>query len=275
MAESKSKTSFGRDKRRRASRTDQRRGIQSAEAAMKILNVFVRARAHVSLSNIAKQAGVAPSTAYRYLVSLQRGGLVRQNNETGLYDLGPAALQLGIAAMRRLDVIEIAAVAARTLSEASGVTSFVSIWTDDGPMIVRWYHGHQTIITTAGIGAVLPVVTTSTGKIFAAYLPATITKRLWAKELASGTYLLPKGESFENILRMVRAEGFAWIDGSIVTGLRAISAPVFNMQGDIQATVTLMSIDSKLVALPNDLLKHLLSSTRDASSRLGYDPHQT
>lgn len=237
---------------------------------MRILNVFMEAQQPVALSHVAKKAGIATSTTHRYLVSLQRGDLVQQNADTGLYDLGPAALRLGSAAMRRLEILDAAESAARCLAEDTGETAFISIWTESGPMIVRWFHGRRIIITTAGIGAVLPIMGSSTGRVFAAYLPPKLTHNLSSAELKANLFPLPKGKTFEMILEEARSEGFAWIDGLIVTGLRGVSAPIFNVQGDICATITLLSQDPTLVTFPNNALERLVQATRDASQKLGY-----
>jgi DNA-binding IclR family transcriptional regulator len=237
---------------------------------MRILNVFMEIQHPVALSHVAKKAGVATSTTHRYLVSLQRGGFVQQNADTGLYDLGPAALQLGSAAMRRLEILDAAEAAARNLAEDTGETAFISIWMEGGPMIIRWFHGRRIIITTAGIGAVLPIVGSSTGRVFAAYLPSKLTHTLSNAELKAGLFPLPKSKTFEMILEETRSEGFAWIDGLIVTGLRGVSAPIFNLQGNICATITLLSQDPALVSFPNNAVERLLQATRDASQKLGY-----
>jgi DNA-binding IclR family transcriptional regulator len=255
--------------RTHAAEANERRGIQSVDVAMRVLGIFLDGHGPVALSSVAKQAGIAASTTHRYLVSLQRAGLIRQDAETGLYDLGPAALRLGSAAMRRIDAIEIAAAAARNLSETTGETAFVSIWADDGPMIVRWFHGHRVIITTAGIGTVLPIIGSSTGRVFAAHLPRKVSEPLWRREQRAVAQPLPKEKDLEGILQETRAKGFAWIDGLIVTGLRAVAAPIFDLQGQIQATVTLLSVNPLLVKFPNDKLNQLLTVTREASQQLG------
>lgn len=248
-----------------------RRGIQSVDAAMEILNVLMSLRGPAALSAIAKDVGAAVSTTHRYLVSLQRGGLVAQDPATGLYDLGPAALRLGSAAMRRMDALGVAERVAQKLAHETGDTAFVSIWSGRGPMIVRWVHGHEVIVTTAGLGATLPMLGSSAGRIFAAYLPRQLTASLLSKELKAGHYPVTPGRDLPDLLGQIKAAGFAWIDGLIVTGLRGISAPVLNLQGSIEATVTLLSLDPALVMFPNRALDLLKFETAAASERLGYE----
>jgi DNA-binding IclR family transcriptional regulator len=49
------------------------------------------------LRDLAADTGMSAAKAHRYLVSYQRLGLVLQDAGTTRYDLGPAALNLGLA----------------------------------------------------------------------------------------------------------------------------------------------------------------------------------
>ena len=216
--------------------TNEKRGIQSAEAAMVILQAVATAGGPQPLSAIAKATGNAASTTHRYLVSLMRGDLVRQDPSSGWYDLGPGALRLGSAALQRMDAVGIAQAEGARLAASTGETCFVSIWVDGGPLIVRWFHGRRPLFTSAGLGSVLPLMQSSAGQVFAAHLPPhMIEDRLAASEPPLTL------KQVRNSLDAVRTRGFAWIDGLIVSGLRGVSVPVFDVQREIQCVLTLLS----------------------------------
>lgn len=240
-----------------------KRGIQSVDAAVAILNVVACAAGPQPLTAIAKASGNSASTTHRYLVSLQRGGLVRQDPHTGRYDIGDAALQLGLAALRRMDSVEVAQRHAAQLAADTGTACFVSIWSEGGPMIVRWFHGRRVIMTMAGVGSVLPLRESSSGLIFAAYLPVHLMTAWAAAHALAYEDLAPE-------LRQVRAEGFAWVDGRMGTGLRGVSAPVLDMFGDIRCSLTLLSPDPALIQFPNDAQAQLIAAGLAASRQLGH-----
>src|SRR5579883_2626882 len=80
-------------------------GIQSVEVGARLLRALVDAPRAQMLRDLAAAARMPPAKAHRYLVSLARIGLVEQQLETGLYDLGPFALALGLSAVARLDPV--------------------------------------------------------------------------------------------------------------------------------------------------------------------------
>jgi hypothetical protein len=75
------------------------------------------------LKDLAAAAGMSAAKAHRYLVSFQRLGLVTQDPRSTRYDLGPAALQLGLAALARLDPVRWRASACR-----AGWTASATRW---------------------------------------------------------------------------------------------------------------------------------------------------
>jgi hypothetical protein len=101
----------------------QQHGVQSIEVGMRVLTAIERGGGPMPLSRIAAGSGLAPSKTHRYLVSLQRTGLVSQEVGTGLYNLGPAARRLGVEALRRVDDVATASPHAAALRDRTGHTT--------------------------------------------------------------------------------------------------------------------------------------------------------
>ena len=79
------------------------RGIQSIEVGMRVLQALTEQRRALPLKDLARLADMPPAKAHPYLVSFMATGLVKQHPLTGHYELGPAALQMGLAALQQLD----------------------------------------------------------------------------------------------------------------------------------------------------------------------------
>jgi len=81
-------------------------------------------------------AGMSPAKAHPYLVSFMRLGLVEQDRASGRYELGRAALQMGLACMRRLNPVRIGTEAIALLAEEIGHTVALALWGNHGPTVV-------------------------------------------------------------------------------------------------------------------------------------------
>jgi hypothetical protein len=86
----------------------ERAGIQSVEVGFALLDVLGQSAGPLMLRDLAAAAGMSAAKAHRYLVSFQRLALVVQDAGTTRYDLGPAALKLGLASLSRLDAVKLA-----------------------------------------------------------------------------------------------------------------------------------------------------------------------
>ena len=76
-----------------------RAGIQSVEVGFELLEALSQAPGALMLRDLAAAAGMSAAKAHRYLVSFQRMGLVVQDPVSTRYDLGPAALRIGLASL--------------------------------------------------------------------------------------------------------------------------------------------------------------------------------
>ena len=76
------------------------------------------------------------------------------------------------------------------------------------------------------------------------------------------------------MLQEVRRKGYALDDEEWILGVRAIAAPIFNMQGQVEAAVNMPVISAAISRnkLIKELLPLLLATTEKISSSLGYMP---
>ncbi len=133
-------------------------GIQSIEVGAKVLFALERGRGPMPLSEVGRRSGLQPAKAHRYLVSLVRVGLASQDAITGLYDLGPAARHLGVEALRRTDSLSTASAYAQELRDQTGHTVNIAVWSDDGPLVVRWDTGAHVLPIMVRLGSTLPLL---------------------------------------------------------------------------------------------------------------------
>jgi DNA-binding IclR family transcriptional regulator len=215
----------------------ERAGIQSVEVGFGLLDVLSRSRGPLMLRDLAAAAGMSAAKAHRYLVSFQRLQLVVQDTGTR-YDLGPAALKLGLASLSRLDAVKLARARVADLMEKIGHTLALAVWGNHGPTIVHWEESPQAVTVNLRLGDVMPLLSSATGRCFAAYLSKEAITPLLKDELAraqkQGRRDVP-GTLAEAraMLDEVRKRGAARVMDTLLPGIVGFCAPVFDSDGHI------------------------------------------
>jgi DNA-binding IclR family transcriptional regulator len=161
-----------------------RAGIQSVEVGFALLHTLALARGPLMLRDLAAAAGMSAAKAHRYLVSFQRLQLVVQDAGSARYDLGPAALQLGLAALSRLDAVKLARERVAALMERIGHTLALAVWGNHGPTIVHWEESPSAVTVNLRLGDVMPLLSSATGRCFAAFVSHEAIAPLLKQEIA-------------------------------------------------------------------------------------------
>jgi DNA-binding IclR family transcriptional regulator len=239
-------------------------GIQALDAALRVLLTMARMDGAVGVSDLARECAMPASKAHRYLSSFLHAGLVRQSGRAGKYDLGPAAIELGLAALSRHDIFNSVADDLPGLTAETGLTALLCVWGNSGPTVVRWQRAPSFVVTSLGLGTTLPVLTSATGRVFLAYLPDGVTRERLEHELerarASARLfpdMSPDRNGVERLVADTRRDGIAAIDGRFIPGLVAIAAPVLDWQGEAQAVVTLIGTDPRDIVIGSPVARRL------------------
>src|SRR5258707_2292272 len=149
----------------------EQRGIGSVEVGGQLLRAVTEADGVLMLRGLAAGAGVTYSKAHPYMVSYMRLGLVEQDRASGRYELGPLALQMGLASMRRLNPVRVATEAIAELVLRINQTAYLSVWGNHGPTVVRIEEGTGAVHVNMRVGSIMSLLGTATGRVFAAFLP--------------------------------------------------------------------------------------------------------
>jgi DNA-binding IclR family transcriptional regulator len=216
-----------------------RAGIQSVEIGMRVLDTLAGLGGARPLAAIVRGCGLSPSQTHRYLASLTEAGMVIQDPR-GNYDLGPAALKLGLSALARIDVFRVADEKLAEFCAATGSTVLLAALGPSGPTIVRWHVGRPPIVTSLSLGSVMSLINSATGQIFLAFRPDTETDHLVREELKRASKLDAAG--VEKIKAKVRSDGMAHVGGTLIPGLDGKAYPIFDLQGHAVFAATLVSL---------------------------------
>ena len=214
----------------------ERAGIQSVEVGFGLLLALGDAPGPLMLRDLARAANMSAAKAHRYLVSFQRLALVVQDGASTRYDLGPAALQLGLASLSRLDAVKLARERVALLMEEIGHTLALAVWGNHGPTIIHWEESPQAVTVNLRLGDVMPLLSSATGLCFAAYAPKEAIAGMLKEELAraqkQGRTDVPGTlAEVRALLDDVRRRGASRVVDTLLPGIVGFCVPVFDSDG--------------------------------------------
>jgi DNA-binding IclR family transcriptional regulator len=253
--------------------------VQSVEIGWRIVQAMIELAGPAILKIVAERAGMSSPKALRYLVSYCRAGVAVQDPLSGAYRLGPAAIQLGLTALHRLDVVEVIAPELAGLRDRLQCTVGLSVWGNLGPTFVHVAECSDVTLITVRTGTVMPVLSSASGRVYGAYMsphaikPFIQTERATARlSPASGVNrVLPTKQAIEALFEQVRRNGAAHVKGEMNIGVHAVAVPVFDHSGNITASLAALGAAGSFDAeFDGTVAQELMRSARQFSSQLGY-----
>lgn len=251
------------------------RRIQSIDVGMRVLQALTEQRRPLPLKELAQLADMPPGKAHPYLVSFMAAGMVKQSPLTGHYELGPAALQMGLAALQQLDPLTEASLEAALLAARADLSVALSVWGHLGPTVVRLDEPRYPLHVNLRVGTVMSLFNTITGRVFAAYLPERMVRTMLEDEhrrVVGGVSAPFDSPEVQEVLNEIRANGGMGRGLSMPQpGVNTLCAPVFDAAGQLALVMTMIGPQGVFDAEIDGPAGRMLREHADqVSRRLGY-----
>jgi IclR family transcriptional regulator, acetate operon repressor len=246
----------------RVSRAETHRAyaIRAVDRVLDVLDVLRGRTRGVSLAEVARGAGLARSSAFRYLVTLERRGYVERDGQDG-YRLGPAfparAQPLRLVTVGRPLLEELRDRFQETINlgvlDGNAVTYLDIV---ESPMAIRF---------AARPGDRNAIHSTALGKALAAQLRDDDVRRILAAEgmAAMTPRTIVDEDAYVREVAVVRRRGFALDSGENEEGGGCIAVAVRG--ADVPAAISLSAPAARLSA---ERVDEVAAALRDASARL-------
>lgn len=213
--------------------------VRAVERAMQILSCFDQ-NPQLGVSEIAQATGLHKATAHRLLMTMLNRGFLERSADGERFRLGLRLMEMGLSALRGLDVRQAAYPYMQQLVDRFGETCTLSVF-DRGQMLyIEVVYGEHSLTIAARVGRHLPAHCTASGKVLLAFLPPEITESILCGPLAVYTEkTIASPDLLRQELKLVRARGYAVTDEEFESGIRAISAPIRDLDGKVIAALGL------------------------------------
>lgn len=231
--------------------------IRSVARVAEVCALFGVQVNELTAADVAERTGLNRTTAYRYCASMVAAGILKQGSRRGTFALGPMMLELGLQALGRERVVEIAGPHLRKLSAAVEMTAVLSIPGAHGPVVALVAEEtRQQVLVTVRVGTTLDY-SAAQSHVFLAYEHEPTTDVLTAELSAAQHTRLMKE------VATVRRDGYAVVRPPSLPFVVAV--PVFDDQG-IRATVAILGVGDLDLTSP---IEELVATAAALSDALG------
>jgi DNA-binding IclR family transcriptional regulator len=196
--------------------------MATVERAVAVLHALGDSPVDLGTNEIARRTGVHASTVSRLLATLARDELVTRAGDTGRFRLGPRLVELGNAALARVDIRELCRPHLAALTEATGETATLSVPYEQGTITVDFVQSPSSVRSVAQVGRPSVPHATATGKVFLAFggtLPAGRLTSYTSRTVTDRGALAAE-------VATIRRLGWARALGERERELNAVAAPV-------------------------------------------------
>jgi IclR family transcriptional regulator, acetate operon repressor len=244
--------------------------ITSVNNALRLLLTF-RDRPQLALSDASAYLGVAHSTAHRLLAMLAYHDFVRQERGRRVYVAGPALIEIGLAAVRQLDVRSHARPVLEKLAAETEET--VHLARLDGAMVLYLdgIESTRAVRVTVRTGNTLPAHCTASGKALLAVLSVDEVRAIYpGRRALPGTTerSITRRTDLERELAAVRERGYATNDEESEEGVASLAMAVRGSGPGALASLSVSLPVQRLAANRKRIVAALRSAVDDLTGRM-------
>ena len=232
--------------------------ISSVENALRLL-VILRDREEIRVSEASEALGVARSTAHRLLAMLHSYGLVEQMPNRA-YRVGPVLAEIGLSALRHLDVRAHIRPFLEELVAELGETAHFVVREGRDCRFAESVECLHALRTTARVGMAYPAHMTSGGKALLAELDEEQLLELYPDERLEGHFGTRDALFAE--LEQIRRQGYARYRGEMGNGIAAVGLVLRTSSGRVAGALGVSAPDTRMT---EDRIEPVVAALRRVS----------
>ncbi len=248
--------------------------LSASRKIFAVLDALHRTRRPMTLSAIARAAGLPLSTVHRIAGDLAEwGGLER--DARGRYQMGLHMWELGSLAPRSTGLVDAALPFLEDLYEATHGNVRLGVREGTEVIFVSHLSGHGSVPLRTRAAQRLPMPTTGVGLALLAHAPNDVLEKVLTQELPRFTpFTVPDSGALRRLLADARRNGYAICDRQMTSDAVSVAAPIRTMTGEVVAAVSVAVQGSG----PEAVRRHVpavLMAARGISRNIARTPEPT
>jgi DNA-binding IclR family transcriptional regulator len=247
-------------------KTPESYNVRAVERAMRILSAFDSDHRERGVSEVAQVVGLHKATTHRIMMTLLNGGYLERAPDGERFRLGIRVLELGLGALRGLDLRRAAFPYMQQLVERFDETCDLGIFDHGTVLYVEVVHSQHSLTIAARVGRRLPAYCTASGRVFLSFLPAEVVEPVLNGPLQPCTAkTITSVAQLRKELEVTRQRGYALDDEEFEQGIRAVSAPIRDIDGNVIAA---LSMPGPVRRMPPERMQEIVDALLEACTAI-------
>ena len=248
------------------------KSLKTLEKAIDILCLFDPEQEELSAQDIADKLHIPLSTTYRYLQVFVDKQFLSKDELTNRFCLGLTIVKLGLLAVEKISVIQIAHSHLKFLAASCLETAALTVLDGLRLIIVDAIESPRPAKLALGRGSILPLYAAAPGKAVLAYSDHSfidhVIETTGLVKLGKNTITEPDG--LEKELALIRRSGFAESDSEFELGLASVAAPIFDHKGKVIGSIYATGPSARIFENKPEFIEQVMETARKISSELGH-----
>lgn len=245
--------------------------LSSVHNAIRILQTFSLSETELGISELSMRLGLAKSTVFRLMKTLNAANLVEKNDETQKYHLGIAAFELGFIVYHSMELRRIAFPILEKLAKSIRRVVRLGVYDNGGVVYLCKRIHDDNNGTISKIGERVPSYCTAIGKVLLAHQDEEEIERVIHGSLTAYTNkTIVSPHKLKQQMIDIKNRGYAVTMEELRKGISSVAVPVYNDMGKIIAAISITG--SKFHFYPNHIQQYvneLRTCSRLITERLG------